>query len=112
LFSFFAVVCSHSRLIEITGQWSELTEKIQELHSLFTTFDTKSCGRVELKDLECCLSALRMSVPSSKLAELFAVRDDAKDGAISRDEFVSLMNATKLTMFQAVKFDVEEGLRM
>ena len=98
--------CSNSRLLEITGQWADLAQNEEEVGKLFDSLDKDGNGIIDHEQLLVVLRTLRCSIPDEKLRGF-------SNGAIgiSRDTFVRLMQSTKLSEYEAVKYDVDSAIR-
>jgi Ca2+-binding EF-hand superfamily protein len=46
-----------------------------------------------------------------EMKKLFTDADQDRDGAIKEQEFVQLMRSLKVSMYDAVKYDIDEGLK-
>jgi magnesium-transporting ATPase (P-type) len=100
---------AQSRLIEVTGQWAELGDNENELGQLFDCFDQNENGQLDKKELTQCLEALKFGVEVSKFDSLFKEFDHDNDGHISKPEFIKLMTSVKMSMYDAVKADIDDG---
>ena len=98
--------CSNSRLLEITGQWADLAQNVEEVGRLFDSLDVDGKGVIDHEQLIVVLRTLRCSIPEEKLRSL-------SNGAsgIGRDAFVHLMQSTRLSEYEAVKYDVDSAIR-
>lgn len=102
---------NNSRLIEVTGQWSHMADDPEELFSLFDIFDSDHDGRLDMSELSFILKALKCSASEERLKELFDQVDPEHKGYVSKEQFLVLMSSTKLSMYEAVKYDIDDGLR-
>eukprot|EP00457_Paulinella_chromatophora_P000134 gb/GEZN01000134.1/.p1 GENE.gb/GEZN01000134.1/~~gb/GEZN01000134.1/.p1 ORF type:complete len:1594 (-),score=227.78 gb/GEZN01000134.1/:1866-6419(-) len=95
-----------SRLMQITGQWAELTGDPKELGKLFDMFDYNNDGKLTLEELSVFLEALDFSRPDA-VKDLRTGRGDM----ITKAKFIELMQATALTLYDAVKYDIEQSIQ-
>ena len=98
--------CSNSRLLEITGQWADLAQNVEEVGRLFDSLDVDGHGIINHEQLIVVLRTLRCSIPEEKLRSF-------SNGApgIGRDTFVRLMQSTRLSAYEAVKYDIDSAIR-
>ena len=98
--------CSNSRLLEITGQWADLAQNVEEVGKLFDSLDVDGNGIIDHEQLIVVLRTLRCSIPEEKVRGF-------SNGAtgIGRDTFVRLMQSTRLSEYEAVKYDVDSAIR-
>lgn len=99
----------NSRLIEVTGQWASLTQDPEELTKLFQALDPTSSGRVDFHEIKMCLSALKLPMSDAKVGAIF--EQENKERGIELAQFIKIMQSTKLSPYEAVKADIEEGLQ-
>jgi len=94
------------RLIEVTGQWASMVNDDEQLHKLFETFDFKQDGVITSDELAVFLETLKFSLDQDKMNEL------TEDGqaAIDLPAFLKIIKSVQLSVFDAVKADIEEGL--
>lgn len=123
-----------SRLLEITGQWGNIVNQRAELEALFNSFDTAGTGQIHKTQLEYFVSILGIqmnqtqndadkeaSAFSSILKQLrienqyFAEDGDAKTvidaDMVTLDMFVDLMRSVSVSMYDAVKHDIESAIK-
>ena len=98
--------CSNNRLLEITGQWADLAQNEEEVGKLFDSLDVDGHGVIVHEQLIMVLRTLRCSIPEEKLRSF-------SNGApgIGRDTFVRLMQSTRLSEYEAVKYDIDSAIR-
>jgi len=100
----------NSRLIEVTGQWASLTQDPEELTKLFQSLDSANKGVVDVHELNLCLAALKLpKMDDAKAGAIF--EQDNKDYGIDLEQFLKVMGGTKLSAYEAVKTDIEEGIQ-
>lgn len=99
-----------SRLLEITGQWAKLSRDEEEMKALFKNFDTNGTGVIQRKEMEMCLQALKFTVDAKHVDKVFKEAGDG-DGGVTEAQFLDLMRSFKVSMFQAVTFDIEDGIK-
>lgn len=126
----------NARLVEVTGQWASLSSNREELSVLFDILDPQRTGLVKLKELQLVLSALRLTISTHDLARMFrdessitnsnstvgnGIASPSKDGrtgsatedlSITKDQFLALMQMSEITMYEAVKADVDHGIAL
>jgi magnesium-transporting ATPase (P-type) len=99
----------NSRLIEVTGQWASLTQDSEELAKLFQALDPTNSGRVDFHEIKMCLSALKLPMSDAKVGAIF--EQENKERGIDLGQFIKVMQSTKLSSYEAVKADIEEGIQ-
>eukprot|EP00808_Paulinella_micropora_P029694 g29305.t1 len=97
-----------SRLMQITGLWAELVQDPKELAKLFNIFDTNGDGKLTMGELSVFLEALDFS-KADAIEQLHT--GGKEDGALTKEAFMALMQSYNLTMYDAVKYDIEESVR-
>ena len=95
---------SNSRLIEVTGSWCNLLQNKNELKQLFQTLDDDKDGFIEFDELKLCLQALKCSNDDEELNKLFP------KNKIDLNSFIEIIQSKPVTMYEAVKHDIESGL--
>lgn len=95
----------NSRLIEVTGSWSSLVDNNEELGSLFDMFDFDGDGMMSIKELGLALEMLKFNRAQS------VIQNNTKAANLNKQGFIKLMKELKPTMYEAVRYDVDEGLR-
>jgi hypothetical protein len=100
----------HARLFEITGQWANLAEDREQIGKLFDNFDTSRDGKLNASELAFILKSLRCSVPEDKLQSLLELDKSGREPFLTRDKFVTLLQSTKLSKYEAVKFDLDQAI--
>lgn len=100
---------SESRLIQVTGKWASVAGDDEELTKLFKTLDADGDGSVEMEELQIYLEALQFSIQPEALSQLMSGKGD--DSRLTLEGFKELMKSTKLSAFDAVAADIEDGLR-
>eukprot|EP00457_Paulinella_chromatophora_P000244 gb/GEZN01000244.1/.p1 GENE.gb/GEZN01000244.1/~~gb/GEZN01000244.1/.p1 ORF type:complete len:1614 (-),score=328.46 gb/GEZN01000244.1/:227-5068(-) len=99
---------SSSRLLQITGQWAGLTEDSQELAKLFDTFDVNGDGELQMEEISVFLEALDFSKTETIQTLHEGLQDQER---VTKARFIEMMRSTRLTKYEAVKHDIEEGLK-
>eukprot|EP00808_Paulinella_micropora_P016094 g82103.t1 len=94
-----------SRLVQITGLWAELVQDTKELEKLFNLFDFNDDGLMTMDELSVFLEALDFS----KTEAIEQLRTE--DGVLTKQAFMDLMLSSKLSIFEAVKYDIEQSIR-
>lgn len=96
----------NSRLIEVTGQWAEMLSDDEELGKLYDTFDFNGDGVVSNEELKLGLLSLQCQISDLEMEKLF----DQPKTVITKADFLIMMRSVKMTLFDAVCSDVDEGL--
>ena len=99
----------NSRLVEVTGQWASLTQDSEELTKLFQALDPTGRGKVDLREIKTCLSALKLPISDEKVGTIF--EDENKDSGVNLEQFIKVMRSTKLSAYEAVNADIDEGIQ-
>lgn len=100
----------NSRLIEVTGQWASLTQDSEELTKLFQALDPTGKKKVDLREIRMCLSALKLPLSDEKVGTIFE-NSENKDAGVTLEQFIKVMQSTKLSAYEAVNADIEEGIQ-
>lgn len=93
------------RLVEITGEWSELSDDIIE--GLFDIFDSDETGQLDLSELKTAMRCLRFSLTEERVNAILHL-SNVKGEKVSKQAFVRLLKSVRLSAFEAVKFEIEE----
>jgi phospholipid-translocating P-type ATPase (flippase) len=93
-----------SRLIEVTGSWAKLSKDDAELNALFASLDHNADGTVAVAALSPTLAALKCNVAAEDLSDMFN-----KKKRVTREEFINVIRGVPLSMFEAVKADIDAG---
>ena len=99
--------CSSSRLLEVTGQWADMAQDAEEVGRLFDSLDTEGAGLIRHDELRAILRTLRCSIGEDRLRAI-----SSGQPAISRAAFLQLMQSTRLSRYEAVKYDVDSAIRL
>jgi magnesium-transporting ATPase (P-type) len=102
---------SQARLIQVTGAWSKMANSQEELSSLFDIFDTDHSGVLDMSSMTSMLQSLNFAVSTSEVEKMFNDADTDGSGTIDKEEFQCMMQSARLSMYQAVKYDIEEGIK-
>jgi len=106
-----------ARLVEITGSWASLANNDEELGRIFDIFDRNNNGTLDVEELEVILNALRCDFTQDKLRSVLAAHvsdgelSPAEVNSIDRSGFIALLKSTQMSKFDAVWFDIEEGIK-
>ena len=99
--------CGNSRLLEITGQWADLAHSEEDMGRLFDSLDKHSNGVIDHDELIVILRTLRCALGEDRLQRL-----SLEQRGITRAAFLELMRSTRLSQYDAVKYDVESAIRL
>jgi magnesium-transporting ATPase (P-type) len=99
----------NARLLEITGQWANLAEDREQMGKLFDNFDLNSNGRLSFDELSFILKALKCSIPDQRIHDLMQ-QDDKGEKHITKQGFIELMESTRLSKYEAVKYDIDQAV--
>jgi len=108
-----------TRLIEVTGSWANLAQSEEALSRIFDTFDKDQKGQLDIDELHYIITALRCNLDQDKLRAIIAENspkavagaNGAPPTSIDRAGFMHLLRSTQMSKFDAVWFDVEEGIK-
>lgn len=101
----------NARLIEVTGEWANLAKKKEELAKMFDLMDFDQDGVLSLEETDVFLRAVDGGTASDeKRSTLWASMSNGKR-VITKAEFVDLMEKSRPTMYEAVKADIDNGIR-
>lgn len=97
---------SDSRLIQVTGKWASLAGDDTELTKLFKTLDIDGDGSVDMAEIQIYLEALQFTKHPAEIGKLMA----GQKARLTCEDFKTFMKSTKLSAFDAVAADIQEGL--
>ena len=100
---------NHTRLIEVTGQWASILNDEDEIMGLFATLAN---GRetVSTHEVEFILSNLNIACTSKQLTGMLFDGDE-RIKTMDAKGFMAMMRRAKISAFDAVKLDVEQGIQ-
>ncbi len=98
-----------ARLVEVTGVWAEnITD--DRLEAMFDVFDTNKNMFIEAKELEFLLTSLRFRNLGRSFDEEFKSLSNGS-GRVDKAGFVQLMKKMKVSKYDSIRSDVDEGLK-
>lgn len=93
----------NSRLIEVTATWVSLCKNKDELRKIYQCIDTEKKGQLDHDVLRIFLQALKL--PDDNLPQ-------SENNTITEDGFVKFFSSAELSLFQAVKADIDDGITL
>lgn len=111
-----------SRLVEITGAWAGMAQSDEDLGKIFDVFDKNKNNELNVDELHYILTSLRCNLTEEKLSSIIAENSPKHQSnslglptprptSIDREGFMHLMKSTQMSRFDAVWFDIEEGIK-
>lgn len=105
-----AAAFKQSRLIQVTGEWADISSREEELMKLFDAMDTTRTGTLSIEDLTFCLDALCYApIGQQKLASIFVQAGKTGSSSVSKAEFVAWMQESSPSMYDCVRYDIKVG---
>lgn len=109
-----------ARLVEITGAWASMSQSDEDLGKIFDVFDKDRNDELNVEELHYILTALRCNLTEEKLRQIIIEHNAsspdlrARGGdshKLDREGFMHLLKSTQMSKFDAVWFDIEEGIK-